>query len=177
MALKVVLQNASHVTDLGCLPPTYTSKILKAIKTAQHLHTLELNSDDIWDQTPEHWQRLINRDFPILAARHDYAPPDAKSWHLVYDRYKKLEDAAVADATAKLSQGLAAEKEHRDSRQSIIVSGAQARKLPRPRMVRRDLSLLPPCTVPSRLCARRSCLELVCSGRCSALFLILEEAE
>ncbi|SPQ18144.1 921c1f8b-dd82-4ecf-b4cd-58532910e72d [Thermothielavioides terrestris] len=121
------------------MAPQYTRQILRAVKSAEHLRTLELNSDDIYDETAEHWKRLINRDFPILSARHNLTPKDPRSWHKVYAAYKKLDDEEVAVATAKLSQSLATKQEEQDSRRSTIVS---ANQLPRPR--KRNLLAEPP---------------------------------
>lgn len=130
MALKVAMQNVSAISDLGNLPAEYTTQILRVVKTAEQLHTLEINSDGIYDETAQHWERLITRDYPILAARHNHQPKDRESWHEVYEAYKKLEDDQIAAATAKLSQSLAAKEKEHNNRRSTIVS---AQKMPRVR--------------------------------------------
>jgi elongin-A len=133
MCLKLAIDNIRHIISLGDLPRHLTDPLLNAVKTAEQLHTLELNSDDIYDETPAHWIRIISRDFPTLARRHNYAPQNPKSWHKVYDKYKKLEEEEIAAATEKLSNQLAARTEQKQSRAATIISAEQGGKLRRTR--------------------------------------------
>lgn len=130
VCLKVAIENIHLINSLGgTMPPRYLHPILKVVKTAAQLHELEINSDDIYDESAEHWQRLIARDFRALSTQHNYAPQDRKAWHKVYDKYKKLEDEQIAAATAKLEQEFAAHDEHKHSRTSKIISGEKSGKL------------------------------------------------
>ncbi|KAK4038725.1 RNA polymerase II transcription factor SIII subunit A-domain-containing protein [Parachaetomium inaequale] len=133
MCLTLAIDNIRHIVSLGDLPRHLTDPLLNAVKTAEQLHTLELNSDDIYDETPSHWIRIISRDFPALARRHNYAPQNPKSWHKVYDKYKKLEEEEIAAATEKLSKQLAARTEQKQSRAATIISAEEGGKLRRTR--------------------------------------------
>jgi elongin-A len=128
--LKVAVDNIHLINNLGgAMPPHFLQPILRAVKTAAQLHELEVNSDDIYDETAKHWQRFITRDFRALSTKHNYVPQDRKSWHKVYDKYKKLQDEQIAAATEKLRQEFAAHDEHKHSRTSHIISGQQSTKL------------------------------------------------
>ncbi|KAH6634350.1 hypothetical protein B0J18DRAFT_461534 [Chaetomium sp. MPI-SDFR-AT-0129] len=129
MCLDVAIKNVDLITELGILPESYVQPILKAVKTATQLHQLEVNSTNIWDLTPQHWKRLIKRDFPILSSRHNFEPQNPKSWHKVYDKYKKLEEENIAAATAKLIQGFAAKTEQKQSRSAQLISAHEGIKL------------------------------------------------
>lgn len=129
MCLDVALKNAALITDLGSLPTSYVEPILKVVKTATQLHQLEVNSTDIWEVTPKHWQRLIKKDFPVLSSRHRFEPQNPKSWHKVYDKYKKLEEENIAAATAKLIEGFAAKTEQKQSRSAKLLSAHEGGKL------------------------------------------------
>ncbi|KAL2022663.1 hypothetical protein VTK56DRAFT_4744 [Thermocarpiscus australiensis] len=133
MCMKVAIDNAHLITSLGTLPQEYAMEILRAVKTSSQLHTLELNSDDIYDLTQEHWKRIIKKDFPILSAKYNYVPKDPKSWHKVWRKYKALQDQADAAATEKLRKSIAAKQEERDSRRATIISMKESRKMPRPK--------------------------------------------
>ncbi|KAL2180332.1 RNA polymerase II transcription factor SIII subunit A-domain-containing protein [Thermothelomyces heterothallicus CBS 202.75] len=133
MCLRVALSNVRHIQSLGNLPPQYTGPILRHVKTAEQLHQLELNSDDIYDQTAAHWMRIIKDKFPELASEHNFVPQNRKSWHKVYDKYEKLQEEQIAAATEKLKQGLAAQTQQQQSRKSTIISSKESMGLRRPK--------------------------------------------
>jgi elongin-A len=111
------------------VPYQYLPAILKAVKTPAQLHELELNSDDIYDETEASWKRFIQKDFRALSAQHNYVPNNRKSWHKVYDRYKKLTEAQIAAATEKMMQDFAARDQQMHSRTSTIISCEKSNRL------------------------------------------------
>jgi elongin-A len=105
------------------MAPRHIKTLLKGVVTATQLHSWELKSDDIYDETAEHWHRLIDRDFPTLAVKHDYKPKACTSWHKVYDLYKKLNDEEIAASTQKMIEEFAAKETERTSRLTKVISG------------------------------------------------------
>lgn len=133
MCTAVAISNMKNITGFGSLSLELVMPLLKAVKTADHLHTLELNSDDIYDATADHWQRIIKKDFPILSSKHNLVPEDRRSWHKVWEKYRKLETEANAAATEKLMQEFAAHKEQQDSHRATIISAKESRNLRLPK--------------------------------------------
>ncbi|KAK3310125.1 uncharacterized protein B0T15DRAFT_25546 [Chaetomium strumarium] len=132
MAFRVVMANVSAVSSLPGVPFEYARRVLKAVKSAEHLRLLEVSceSDDLYaNEWPEHWKRLIKADFPALSAKHNFVPKDPRSWHKVYQKYKRMDDEMVAAATAKLEQDMAAKAEEENSRRATFLSASQGRKL------------------------------------------------
>ncbi|GAB1310376.1 RNA polymerase II transcription factor SIII subunit A [Madurella fahalii] len=134
MCMAVAIDNIKNITSFGSLPAELVSPLLRLVKTADHLHALEVDSDDLYGATAEHWQRIIKKDFPILSSKHNFVPESPKSWFKVWQMYRKLEEEANAAATEKLKQGLAAHKEQRDSHRAVIISAKESRnlRLPKP---------------------------------------------
>ncbi|KAL2165213.1 hypothetical protein VTH06DRAFT_509 [Thermothelomyces fergusii] len=133
MCLRVAISNVRHIQSLGNLPPQFTGPILRHVRTAEQLHQLELNSDDIYDQTAAHWMRIIKDRFPELASQHNFVPQNRKSWHKVYDKYEKLHEEQIAAATEKLKHSLAAQTQQQLARKSTIISSKESVGLPRPK--------------------------------------------
>jgi elongin-A len=129
MSLKVAIDNVKMIQSLGDIPPCYLDPILQAVKSAEQLHIIEINSYDIYDETEKHWKRIIKKDFPILANRHDYVPQNRKSWHKIYNKYKQLDNEQLAAATEKLMQGFAVHTQEKQSRASTIISAEKGGKL------------------------------------------------
>ena len=123
LCLSKAFENIHLITGLGSMPPNHTKTLLRGVKTAAQLRSWELKSDDIYDETAEHWARLIKRDFPVLLAKHNYSPSDPKSWHKVYDLYKKLNDDQIAASTQKMMQDFAAKNAEKTSRVTKFISG------------------------------------------------------
>ncbi|KAK4116457.1 hypothetical protein N656DRAFT_745489 [Canariomyces notabilis] len=133
LCIKVAADNVNRITSLGSLPSNLIAPIIKAVKTAEHLRTLELNSDDIYDVTAEQWPRIIKKDFPILVAKHNLVAENPESWHKVWQEYKHIQDEEIAAATEKLKQDFAAHKEQKDARGAVIISPKDTKKLRLPR--------------------------------------------
>ncbi|KAK4251939.1 hypothetical protein C7999DRAFT_27627 [Corynascus novoguineensis] len=131
MCLRVVLSNVKYIQSLSGLPPQHTDVILRHVKTAEQLHRLELNSDDIYDETETHWIRIIKDKFPKLASEHNFVPKNTRSWHKVYEKYDKLEKEQVAAATEKLKQGLAAQSHQKETTIISNKEGAKLQKKPK----------------------------------------------
>lgn len=132
MCTRVAVANVHLITGFGNMPPNNAMKeILKAVKTAQQLHSLELGSEDIYDETERHWKRIIRKDFPLLEKQHQWAPDNRKHWHKVWDKYKATQDAAEADAIEKLKATITANNKERDSMRAVIVNANQIPRLPK----------------------------------------------
>ena len=129
MSLKVAIDNVKMIQSLGDIPHCYLDPILHVVKSAEQLHVFELNSHDIYDETAKHWERMIKKDFPVLANKHDYVPQNRKSWHKIYDKYKQLDEEQLAAATEKLKQGFAVRTQEKQSRASTIISAEKGGKL------------------------------------------------
>ncbi|KAK4240031.1 hypothetical protein C8A03DRAFT_13616 [Achaetomium macrosporum] len=139
MAFRVVMANVSAITSLAGMPVEYAKKVLRAVKSAEHLRLLEVSceGDDLYsNEWPEHWKRLIKHDFPALSAKHNFVPKDPRSWHKVYQRYKKIDEEQLAAATEKLTQDMAAKVEQENSRRATLLSASQGEKLTRKRRPR-----------------------------------------
>ncbi|KAK4151471.1 hypothetical protein C8A00DRAFT_35875 [Chaetomidium leptoderma] len=126
ICLKVAIDNIHNIKGFGTMAIHYTNALLKAVKLASQLRPLELNSDDIYDETAVHWQRFIKKEFPQLYLQHQLVPENRESWHKVYDQYQKLHDEQVAADTKLLTQRLAAHNEQKYSRTSTIISCDQS---------------------------------------------------
>ncbi|KAK3906702.1 hypothetical protein C8A05DRAFT_11581 [Staphylotrichum tortipilum] len=123
ICLDKALQNSHLITGLGTMAPQYIQRLVKSAPSAAFLHKWELNSDDIYDETEEQWLRLIQKSFSRLMIEHDFVPKHRKSWHKVYDLYKKLNDEKIAADTQKMIQDIAARDEMKQSRQVTVVPG------------------------------------------------------
>jgi elongin-A len=128
--MKVAIENIHLITSLGNMPTEYVHAVLRAVKTSTQLHTLEVNSEDIYEETEEHWRRIVEKDFPILVAQHNWQPKNPMAWHKVWEKYKALQDQQDAEATAKLMQNFAAKREEKDARRPAILSMQESRRLP-----------------------------------------------
>ncbi len=111
------------------MAPRYTSRLLKNIQSHAQLHEWELRSDDIYDETAEVWPIVIRKAFPRLIVELDYVPKHRKSWHKVYDLYKKINDENIAADTQKMVQKIAADDEQRQSRLVTVVSSEKYKNL------------------------------------------------
>ncbi|KAK3695015.1 hypothetical protein B0T22DRAFT_370865 [Podospora appendiculata] len=131
MCQRVATDNVKLITSLAGVPTAYMRVILKAVTSPEQLHQIELNSeDDIYDETTEHWKRLIKRKYPFLLAKYQWVPSNPKSWYKVFDKYKKTQDELDIAATNNLMADFAARNEQRISRTAKIVSLKDTRKLP-----------------------------------------------
>lgn len=134
MALKLAIDNVQDITCLDDVPPKIASQILKAVRTPEHLRTIELHSsDEICELTAEHWRRFIQRKYGLLHNKHRWEPSNPKSWHKVYEKYGKLQKESDEAATEALRATMAAVNNQKSSRTTTIVSAQVARRLPAPK--------------------------------------------
>ncbi|KAK0617894.1 hypothetical protein B0T17DRAFT_536147 [Bombardia bombarda] len=133
MCIRTAIENVHMITSVENMPPKAIQEILRAVKSAKQLHQIEINhsDDSIYDESVEHWKRIIKRDFKILSAKHQWVPSNPKSWHKVWEKYKKLETESNARATEALKAAFATQKEQRESRMATIISVSDTKKLPR----------------------------------------------
>jgi len=132
MCIKVAIDNIQKMNSLTGVPPRLVSDILRAVKSAHQLHQFETRSEDIYDETPPHWRRIIAKDFPKLSQEHQWVPSNPKSWYKVWKKYKKIQDESVAAATEALAQTFAAQQKEKDSKRTQVVLLGQARMLALP---------------------------------------------
>lgn len=134
MALKLAIDNVQDITCLDDVPPRIASQILKAVRTPEHLRTIEQHSgDEICELTAEHWRRFIQRKYGLLHNKHRWEPSDPRSWHKVYEKYGKLQKESDEAATEALRATMAAVNNQKSSRTTTIVSAQVARRLPAPK--------------------------------------------
>lgn len=113
------------------MPYKTVRAILLQINNAKQLRQLEINSPQLEGDDAECWIRLVNRDFPVLAKRHNFAPKNPSSWYKIYARYERLEAEQKREAEEKLKAAFAGIKKEREGNVSHIVD-FDRRKLPHP---------------------------------------------
>ncbi|KAI0020998.1 RNA polymerase II transcription factor SIII subunit A-domain-containing protein [Xylariomycetidae sp. FL0641] len=102
----VCIQNIKDITDVGGAPYMVLRPILMKIDNAKQLRQIEEASPHLERDTGECWQRLIGREFRALSEKHKFEPRNPRSWHKVYEKYKRMDDEQKAEAQAKLKQAL-----------------------------------------------------------------------
>ncbi|KAK7756864.1 hypothetical protein SLS62_001309 [Diatrype stigma] len=117
------------VTDIGNMPYPTVRNILLQVNNAKQLRQLEENSPQLEGEDVECWTRLIKKDFPVLAKKHNFEPKNPASWYLIYAKYERLEAEQKREAEAKLKAAFAGLKKEKAENVSHIVA---SRKLPRP---------------------------------------------
>ncbi|KAF2743891.1 hypothetical protein M011DRAFT_480418 [Sporormia fimetaria CBS 119925] len=129
LARTRLIASIDLLDDIGDLPYTFMSPILKHILSASQLLTLERNSPQIVGETGELWLKFIQRDIPNWESK-PHEPKDPKNWSKVYfkllreaEREKQAEDAALR---AKLR----ALKEEKEGQKSQILVGAMPTRRP-----------------------------------------------
>ena len=134
MALKLAIDNVQDIYCLDEVPDQIASQILRAVKTPEHLRTIEKHSgDEIRDLTGEHWRRFILRKYGLLHKKHLWEPSNPREWHKVYEKYGKLQKESDEAATEALRATMAAVNNQKSSRTTTIVSAQVARRLPAPK--------------------------------------------
>lgn len=131
LCTAVCIKNIKDVTDIGSMAYPTVRTILLQINSAKQLRHLEINSPQLEGDDAECWIRLINRDFPVLAKRHNFEPKNPTSWHKIYARYERLEAEQKREAEEKLKAAFAGIKKEKQENVSTIVD-FDRRKLPRP---------------------------------------------
>lgn len=119
------------VTDIGTMTYPTVRTILLQVNSARQLRQLEEASPQLEGDDAECWIRLIGRDFPVLSKRHNFAPKNPSSWHLIYARYERLEADQKREAEEKLKAAFAGIKKEKASNTSQIVD-FDRRRLPHP---------------------------------------------
>ncbi|KAK4659065.1 hypothetical protein QC762_107000 [Podospora pseudocomata] len=131
MALDVAIRNIQDIPSLGDMPTHLLQPVLRAVKTAEHLHTLEQETDErIYEVSPSHWKHLIERDFKTLAAQYSWQPKDPKSWYKVYKKYETVYNQQLEEATNAFMKKMEDVNGQRSSRQAKIISVPESRRLP-----------------------------------------------
>lgn len=111
------------------MPYPTVRNILLQVTSAKQLRQLEENSPQLEGEDVECWTRLIKKDFPVLAKRHNFEPKNPGSWYRVYAKYERLEAEQKREAEAKLKAAFAGLKKEKAENVSQIID---SRKLPRP---------------------------------------------
>ncbi|KAK4199121.1 hypothetical protein QBC40DRAFT_203515 [Triangularia verruculosa] len=131
MCLSTAIRNIKSISSLGDMPAHLLEPVLRAVKTAEQLHTIELETDErIYDISPAHWKHLIRRDFKTLDAKYGWEPKDPRSWYKVYKKYEAMHNQDIEAATNALMKRMEDVTGQRSSRQAKIISVPDARRLP-----------------------------------------------
>ncbi|KAK5663462.1 hypothetical protein OQA88_3891 [Cercophora sp. LCS_1] len=130
MSLRVVLDNATKITALTDMPPQFNHLILKNIKSAHQLHELEVNTEDLYLETEEHWRRIIQKDFSRLWEQHRWVADDPKNWYRVWNKYNKIHTESLAAATEALKQKFDQQKKEKDTKRAEFLHFNQTSRLP-----------------------------------------------
>ncbi|KAK0748245.1 RNA polymerase II transcription factor SIII subunit A-domain-containing protein [Apiosordaria backusii] len=131
MCLDTAIRNIQHISSFGDMPIHLLQPVLRAVKTAQQLHTLEQETDErIYEISPAHWKHLIQRDFKTLDAQYGWEPKDPKSWYKVYKKYETMHNQQIEEATNAFMKRMEDVNGQRSSRQAKIISVPESRRLP-----------------------------------------------
>jgi elongin-A len=125
---QVCIRHVNLITDFGDLPFKLAYPILIRIDNPNHLRQIELATPEYAEETGDLWKRLIAKHFPDWQKK-NYVPKNPASWHRVYAKYKKEQEAELAAAESQLKSAFAALANQKESRQSKIV---EQRLLPKP---------------------------------------------
>ncbi|KAI1333284.1 RNA polymerase II transcription factor SIII subunit A-domain-containing protein [Xylariaceae sp. FL0255] len=125
------MQLPKALEDVGNLPYNVIRPILIKIDSADQLMLIEEKSPHLQGDTEECWRRLINRDFRALAEQHRWAPKDPKSWSKVYQKYRRLDVRAKAEAQASLKAAFQSINKEKQDKTSKVVN-FNGSNLPRP---------------------------------------------
>lgn len=105
LCIAVCIKNIRELWDVGGAPYSVIRPVLLKIENPAQLKELEEKSPHLRGDTAECWQRLINRDFPHLAKKRNYAPHNPTLWSKVYQTYKAEDAQLKAKAAAQLNNG------------------------------------------------------------------------
>ncbi|KAI0452728.1 hypothetical protein F5B21DRAFT_482037 [Xylaria acuta] len=141
LCTAVCLRNIKDVTGMGSIPYNIARPIIMKIDNAVQLRRIEVNSPHLEIETSECWKRLIARDFPILAANHNYVPRNPRLWHKIYAKYQREDADAKEEAREKLKNAFNKIEQDKDHNVSKVVN-YDSRKLPRlPRDVKPQVGM------------------------------------
>ncbi|KAK4464885.1 hypothetical protein QBC42DRAFT_262542 [Cladorrhinum samala] len=130
MCIQLAVRNIKLISGLGNMPSHYVSIILKAIRDHKQLRALEMDSEDIYEQSAEVWQRLIDSKFGKLAKEHNFVPEDPRDWHKVYDKYARMQEEIHTAAYEALVSRVNEQRAKDESRRTKILDLKQTRQLP-----------------------------------------------
>lgn len=130
MCIQLAVKNIKLISGLGNMPSHYVGIILKAIRDHKQLRALEIDSEDIYEQSAEVWQRLIDSKFGKLAKEHNFVPEDPRDWHKVYDKYARMQEEIHAAAYEALVSRVNEQRAKDESRRTKILDLKQTRQLP-----------------------------------------------
>ncbi|KAI1142886.1 RNA polymerase II transcription factor SIII subunit A-domain-containing protein [Hypoxylon sp. FL0543] len=116
LCTAVCIKNIRDIRDVGGLPYWVIRPVLLKIESPVQLKEVEERSPNLKVDTGECWQRLINRDFPLLVRKHNFEPRNPALWGKVYLKYKELDTKMKKEAAAKLNNGFNALKKEKQAK-------------------------------------------------------------
>ncbi|KAI0401060.1 hypothetical protein F4802DRAFT_582432 [Xylaria palmicola] len=141
LCTAVCIRNVKDISDVGSIPYRIARPIINKIDSATQLRRIEVNSPHLESDTPEHWKRLIAREFPVLSRQNNFAPSNPRSWHKIYARYQRLDAEAKRAAEEQLKNAFREIAHERGQNLSQVVT-YDSKKLPRlPRDVRPQVGI------------------------------------
>ncbi|KAK6434360.1 hypothetical protein LTR95_009458 [Oleoguttula sp. CCFEE 5521] len=112
MAQRAAIRTLPRIEDVGDTPYELLEPILRRIDNPDHLLKIEANSPHIADRSAPLWQAFIIRDIPDGKRKMLY-PKNPRSWHKVYRKLRREEEAkkkSAEDALQRTLLGLQEEK-------------------------------------------------------------------
>ncbi|KAK6434919.1 hypothetical protein LTR95_008893 [Oleoguttula sp. CCFEE 5521] len=114
MAQRAAIRTLPRIEDVGDTPYELLEPILRRIDNPDHLLKIETNSPHIADKSAPLWQAFITRDIPDGKKKMLY-PKNPRSWHKVYRKLRKEEEAKKQSAEDALKRTLLGLKEEKGS--------------------------------------------------------------
>nr|OQO32129.1 hypothetical protein B0A51_00972 [Rachicladosporium sp. CCFEE 5018] len=114
MAQRAAIRTLPRIEDVGDTPYELLEPILRRIDNPDHLLKIETNSPHIADKSAPLWQAFIIRDIPDGKKKMLF-PKNPRSWHKVYRKLRKEEEAKKKSAEDTLQKTLLGLKEEKGS--------------------------------------------------------------
>lgn len=114
-------RNMADIDSIANIPTTIAMSLVKRATTAQQLHTLEVSNPEVATETGDLWRAFIKRDMPNLKPEHMYEPKNPRSWHKVYKKIKREEEAREAAQEEALRKTLLGDKVKKAENQAVFV--------------------------------------------------------
>lgn len=121
MAQHAAIRNIASITDIADLPYHAVEPILRRIDNPQQLREIEINCPHVADHSKLLWQEFIKRDVSNADQKMLY-PKDPRSWHKVYRKMLKQEEAEKAEAEEGLKRAMMGLQEAKGSKETKIVN-------------------------------------------------------
>ncbi|KAF2211207.1 hypothetical protein CERZMDRAFT_85404 [Cercospora zeae-maydis SCOH1-5] len=121
MAIRCAQRNIESIDDLADMPFDMARPILKRVHNPQQLLEIEKNSPQLAEHTGEFWQAMIKRDMPNLTEENMLYPKNPSSWHKVYRKLMRAENAREAEQEEQLRLTLLGSKVERENKKAVIV--------------------------------------------------------